>query len=252
MIPAPALVLVHGGAHTSRCWQPTVDAIRRRRPEVPVLAVDLPGRTTVPGDLATLTIGQCVASVLDQIQHAGLDRIVLVGHSMAGITMPGVISAFGPDRVAHAVYIACCVPPDGDNVISTLRPPVSWLVRLAGTRMTVSRPLPGPVARWMFANGMRREDQRAVVDGLVPESATVTREPVDRSSMPRVPTTWVLPLRDHSLPHARQHEFIANLGSVDEVVEIDTCHNVMMSEPDALAEILLTRTLGTNHPTESG
>ncbi len=49
-----------------------------------------------------------------------------------------------------------------------------------------------------------------------------------------------------------QRECIAALGGVQTLIEIDTCHNVMMSEPDALAEILLTRTLGTNHPTESG
>lgn len=155
--------------------------------------------------------------------------------------MPGVISALGAERVVHAVYVACCVPPQGTSVVSTLRPPVSWLVRVTGSRMTVSRPLPGPVARWMFANGMSRACQREVIAGLVAESATVTRQPVDRASMPRVPTTWVLPLKDHSLPPARQRGFIANLGCVDQVIEIDACHNVMMSDPDALAEILLTR-----------
>jgi hypothetical protein len=48
-------------------------------------------------------------------------------------------------------------------------------------------------------------------------------------------------MRDHSLRPPLQREFIANLGNVDEVVEIDTCHNVMLSEPDELARVLLSR-----------
>jgi hypothetical protein len=59
--------------------------------------------------------------------------------------------------------------------------------------------------------------------------------------MPDLPTTWVLPLRDNSLKPTQQRSFIANLGNVDEVIEIDTCHNVMMSEPDRLAALLLQR-----------
>jgi len=38
-----------------------------------------------------------------------------------------------------------------------------------------------------------------------------------------------------------QREFIGNLGGVDEVIELDTCHNAMISEPVKLAEILLSR-----------
>ena len=59
--------------------------------------------------------------------------------------------------------------------------------------------------------------------------------------MPDLPTTWVLTQQDNSLRPPLQREFIANLGNVDEVVEIDTCHNVMLSEPGRLATLLLAR-----------
>jgi pimeloyl-ACP methyl ester carboxylesterase len=238
----PTLVFVHGGQHTGRCWQPTLDAIAAHPAGATVrtLAVDLPGRNSEPGDLATLTIEQCVRSVVRQIDADGADEVVLVGHSMAGITLPGVAAALGSARVRRMIFIACCVPPQGQTVFSTLRPPVSWIANAMSRVQRVSRPLPGPVAKWMFANGMSTQQKRAVVAGLVPDSATVGREPVDRSPMPKLPTTWIITLRDNSLQPSQQRKFIANLGNVDEVIEIDSCHNVMMSEPVRLAELLLS------------
>jgi hypothetical protein len=35
--------------------------------------------------------------------------------------------------------------------------------------------------------------------------------------------------------------FIDNLGGVDEVVELDTCHDAMVSDPRGLAAILAAR-----------
>jgi hypothetical protein len=96
----------------------------------------------------------------------------------------------------------------------------------------------------MFANGMTRMQKAAVVAGLVPDSASITREPVDRSEMPDLPTTWILTLRDHSLRPKLQRRCIDNLGAVDEVIEIDTCHNAMLSEPDQLARLIIDRTRG--------
>jgi hypothetical protein len=125
--------------------------------------------------------------------------------------------------------------------MSTLRPPISWIARAMSRYVKVSKPLPAPAAKWMFANGMTDEQKRQVVAELVPESAVVTMEPVNRSNMPDLPTTWILTLRDNSLKPASQREFIANLGNVDEVIEVDTCHNIMTSEPDRLAELLLSR-----------
>lgn len=236
-----ALVFVHGGQFTATCWQPTIDAIARANRSVTTLAVDLPGRGDEPGDLATLNIGQCVQSVVRQINEAGIGRVVLVGHSMAGITLPGVAAALGAPRVERIVYLACCVPPQGKSVLSTLRGPTSWIARAISRSIDVSAPIPKPLAKWLFSNGMTRLQKREVVAGMVPESAVVAREPVDRSCMPKLPTTWVITMRDRALRPAQQREFIANLGGVDEVIEMDTCHALMHSEPTRLASLLLGR-----------
>src|SRR3954470_10641359 len=99
----PALVLVHGGGLAADSWEPCVDEIHRRAPQLAVLAVDLPGRRDKPGDLRTVTIADFVDSVVADIEEAGLGDVVIVGHSMAGLMVPGVVAKLGPARVRELV-----------------------------------------------------------------------------------------------------------------------------------------------------
>jgi pimeloyl-ACP methyl ester carboxylesterase len=236
MAESPALVLIHGGQHDSRCWQPTIEAIARLAPDVRTLAVNLPGRQGVPGDLATLSIAECVEAAVGQIEQAAMGDIVLVGHSMAGLTVPGVAAKLGADRVRRIICVACSVPPQGKRILDTLLPPI----RLAVSRARGELPL--WMARRMFTNGMTPQQRAFSLSALIPDATTLAFEPVDRSALPeRIPRSWVLTLRDKSLPPRQQRRFIENLGGVNDVVELDTCHNAMISMPDELAAILLAR-----------
>jgi hypothetical protein len=46
-----------------------------------------------------------------------------------------------------------------------------------------------------------------------------------------VPRTWILPLRDRTHPVGEQRVSIEAIGGVQDVIEMDTCHSVMVSEP---------------------
>src|SRR3984885_2338012 len=236
MAGSPALVLIHGGQHDSRCWQPTIDAINRDAPGTRILAVNLPGRMGVPGDLNAIGIADCVEAAVGQVKQAGLDDIVLVGHSMAGLTVPGVATRLGADRVRRIICVACSLPPQGKRVLDTLLPPI----RLAVGR--AKNELPLWMAKRMFTNGMTREQRGFSLSLLTPESSRRALETVDRSGLPdRIPRSWVLTRRDRSLPPRQQRRFIENLGGVEEVIELDTCHNAMIFMPDELAAILIGR-----------
>jgi pimeloyl-ACP methyl ester carboxylesterase len=236
MARSSALVLIHGGQHDSRCWRPTIDAITREAPGTRVLAVNLPGRQGVPGDLDTLTIADCVEAAVGQIEQAGLADIVLVGHSMAGLTVPGVATKLGADRVRRIICVACSMPPQGKRIIDTLPPPI---------RLAVGRPgneLPLWMVKRMFTNGMTAQQRAFSLSVLIPDASRLAFEKVDRSGLPGlIPRSWVLTRRDRSLPPRQQRKFIDNLGGVEEVIELDTCHNAMISRPDELAAILVGR-----------
>src|SRR3984957_5942247 len=236
MADSAALVLIHGGQHDSRCWQPTIDAITRDAPGTRTLTVNLPGRQGVPGDLDTLTIADCVEAAVGQIEQAGLNDVVLVGHSAAGLTVPGVAAELGADRVRRIICVACNVPPQGKRVLDTLLPPI----RLAVSRQRNELPL--WMAKRMFTNGMTPQQRAFSLSVLIPDASRLSLETVDRSGLPdRIPRSWVLTRRDRALPPRQQRRFIENLGGVDEVIELDTCHNAMISMPDELAAILLAR-----------
>jgi pimeloyl-ACP methyl ester carboxylesterase len=237
----PDLVLVHGGEHAADCWDLVVTELQRQEPELRILAVDLPGRGRTPGDLATVTIGEWVDSVVADIDREGLGDIVIVGHSMAGVTVPGVVAKLGSARVREMVLVAAFVPRQGQAIVDTLGGPLAVFARFAARG---GRPfkVPRAAAQYAFCNGMTKEQRRLTVSKLYTESARIPGEPVDRSGFPDdVPRTWILTTRDRALSNKSQHASMAALGGVQEVIPIEACHDVMFSHPELLAQLLLER-----------
>lgn len=236
----PALVLVHGGGHAADCWELTVDEIHRREPGLTVLAVDLPGRRSRPGDLRALTIADWVDSVVRDVEASGLDDIVITAHSLGGVTVPGVAAKLGASRVREMVFAAAYIPPEGGSVIDT----IPGLAGLFARRRAPAGP--GATPRWFatysYTNGMSRAQRRLSLDRLCDESTSIIREQVSRADMPAdVPRTWILTKRDRALAPKTQRKSIDALGGVQMMIEIDTCHNLMISEPKRTAEILVER-----------
>jgi pimeloyl-ACP methyl ester carboxylesterase len=206
-----------------------------------VLAVDLPGRgySTVP--LAGVTISVCVDEVVRQIDGAGVSDVVLVGHSMAGVILPGVATRLGSVRARRLVFLTCAVPPEGGCVVDVLRGPLRTIAAIAARRRSPTR-LPTFVALAAFANGMDPAQRRVVVASLCPEAGWLIAERVSRRGFdPSTPRTWILTRRDRGLTPAQQRRSIGNLGGVDECIELDAPHDAMVSHPDALGDILLER-----------
>ena len=237
----PTLVLVHGGGHAADCWEPTTEEIHCQAPDLKVLAVDLPGRRGKPGDLLTLKIADFVDSVVDDIDEAGLNEIVLVGHSMAGLTVPGVLTKLGSSRVCEMVLATAFVPPEGKTLVDTLTGPFARLAR-RGARNGAVGGIPVALARFGFFNGMSRAQREFMSGKLYADSTSILTETVSRTGMPDdVPRTWILTLRDRALSPNSQRRSIAAIGGVQTVIPIKTCHTLMVSAPKSLAEILVER-----------
>lgn len=241
----PALVLVHGGQCAADCWDLTVEEIRRQAPELTVLAVDLPGRRDKPGDLIGARIHDWIDSVVSDIEAARFDSLVIVGHSMGGLIVPGVVGKLGPSRVREMILAAAYVPPDGSALVDTFPGLLGWYARSSSKRNEQkgkSGTMPTAWAKFVFCNGMTRAQRDFTVDRFYPESPSIVLDNVDRADMPDdVPRTWILTRRDRALPIKSQRRSIDAIGGVQTIIEMDTSHILMVTEPERLAEILVER-----------
>jgi surfactin synthase thioesterase subunit len=117
----PALVLVLGGGMAADSWGLVVNEIRWLEPGLNVLAVDMPGRRSKLGDLRRMTIADYVDSLVGDIERLALNDIVIVGHSMGGMMLPGVVTKLGAARVREMVFAAAFLPPEGTSIVTAHR-----------------------------------------------------------------------------------------------------------------------------------
>jgi len=220
-------VLIHGGAHGAWCWQPLLEHLDRAS-----VALDLPGRAGRPGDLDRLRIGDFAAAAARDLASAGLSRVVLVGHSMAGLTIPPLLELV-PERIASVVFVSCVLPRDGQTLFDAMGLPESDRPRSPADALDPER------VREMFCNDMDAAQTRFVLERLCPESVAVMNEPARSAGLRApVPRCYVKLLRDQALPPPLQDEFIRNAGPGCAVHELDAGHNAMISRPRELAAIL--------------
>ncbi len=204
--------------------------------DCPVVAVDLPGRGAHPASLDCVDFAGCATSVRDDIDASGFDPVVLVGHSLAGCSMPAMISVLG-ERVSHAVFVACTVPESGSSAFDTLDPEIQAMIRAAGAPLEPA-PMDPALAKIVLGNDLDDEQFAWCAQRLVPEASQLSTDPVDLAPLETpMPRTWVRTLQDLIVPATKQLRFAANVGNCP-VIDLDAGHMCMVSQPAALARIL--------------
>jgi pimeloyl-ACP methyl ester carboxylesterase len=232
----PGLVLIHGGAHGAWCWDKVLPLLEHE-----VCVVDLPGRPNRPAALAELTLDDFADSVVADVNAAGLHRVVLVGHSMAGLTVPGVMDRLG-ERVVGVVLVSCLVPEPGGAAIDLVPQPLRGYLRRRFAR-AIDDPadpgltIPRRLAKRLFYNDISASAARPYLDRLCADAPRVFFE---RATLPMarpgVPITWVRLARDKAVTPRTQDRLIARLGA--DVREIDSGHSPMINRPAEVAAIL--------------
>jgi pimeloyl-ACP methyl ester carboxylesterase len=247
-----SFVLVHGGAHGAWCWQPLLPHL-----DGPALAVDLPPKSVrgvpahggaPPPELLTVGLDDFASSVIADVDAAGLDRFVLVGHSMGGLTVPEITRRI-PERVQHLVFVSCLLPPEGGSTVDALPEEHRDAVRhavaaaMAGDPGAVMGQFDEATTRRMFCNDMDDEQSAFVVSHTGLEAPRAFADPVTRVGIPPdLPKTYVRLARDQALSPDDQDRQIdalrASPGGDLRIVELDTGHDVMISAPEQLATVL--------------
>jgi pimeloyl-ACP methyl ester carboxylesterase len=171
---------------------------------------------------------------------AGFRDVALVGHSQAGTVLPRLVE-MRPDLFRCVVYVSCLAPLAGQTSLSLMgsglhgqnSEEVGWPVDPA-THGVAERYLA------MFCNDMSPQQASAFLAKLGLDSwpaSTYTASSWHYEHLTRVPSCYVICLRDGILPVAWQERFATRLKA-SRLVRVDAGHQAMNTRPHALAEIL--------------
>lgn len=237
---AETFVLIHGAWHGAWCWAAVANELDKHGDRA--FAVDLPGNNANPLDRAKVSLQVYVDSVIKFIETRDLRSVILAGHSMAGLLMPGVVARI-PKRIKRAVFVSAMVPEDGQPGFDPNGEFFKPIIELANSRYDKSLPIEAMADsfRTFFMQDGGREMQDWVLTCLCPQPIKPFLEPVDMKDFHAtgVAQSYLvcekdLAPDDHPLWHPT---YSGRLGNPS-IRKVASGHEVMFTRPKECAEAL--------------
>ncbi|HET9865108.1 MAG TPA: alpha/beta fold hydrolase [Steroidobacteraceae bacterium] len=231
---ANRFVLVHGAWHGAWCWHKLIPLLEAAG--VRAIAPDL---SSVPADSAT-PLEDCARHVVGLLQRE--PGSVLVGHSRGGAVISRA-AELAPDHVRRLVYVAAYLLADGQSVADAARGDADSLItpNMVPVKRGLSCGIRREVLREVFYADCTDADFEFARARLVPEPIRALAAPIhvtpDRFG--RVPRVYVETSRDRAVTLAAQRQMQSALPCTP-VHTLDSDHSPFLSQPEALARILIS------------
>jgi pimeloyl-ACP methyl ester carboxylesterase len=229
-------VLVHGGGHGGWCYQSVARILRAQGREVYTPTMSGVGER-VHLLRADIDLDFHINDIVNVLEFEDLHSVVLVGHSYGGMVITGVADR-ASDRIGHLVYLDAANPKNGQS-----------LVDVAGSAMAAARKtarivdgielvlFPGTDPLHFY--GVKDPEQIAWMKSkLTPHPWKCFEQPLqlrNEAATRRIPQSHIV--CTSSLP-ARNVEELKALSN-GRFWDIDTGHDLMMTEPEKVARLLL-------------
>lgn len=222
--------LVHGAFHGSWCWErltPELERLGHR-----VLTVDLPSEEPLAGAAEYAAVAVTA--------FAGADEdLVLVGHSLGGLTIP-LIAASRPAR--QLVFLAGMIPRPGkshDEVVAA-EPDMVLPGPEGGAYQGpdgATRWRPEAAARWFFAD-CPADLAAWAASRLRGQFWKITTEMSPLSAWPGLPCAYLLGSRDPVINPVWSRRAVRRVLGV-QPVELEVGHSPFLATPALLAQALV-------------
>jgi pimeloyl-ACP methyl ester carboxylesterase len=229
-------MLVHGASHGGWCWEkvkPLLEANGNR-----VCAPDLPGMgkdDTPPANVTLADNVEKLSRLLDKMD----EPVVLVGHSLGGITISALAEA-RRRKLKALVYLCAILPQSGKTGrdMSGLDPSAMWRlsrqVSPDGLTYTFARDrVPG-----LFYADVSPEDRYRAMERLRPQPLAISTTPVTLTEerFGSVPRWYIECIFDNALKIDLQRQMVKLTPC--KVITMECGHSPFYSNPEELVEHL--------------
>jgi pimeloyl-ACP methyl ester carboxylesterase len=229
-------VLVHGGGHGGWCYQAVARIMRAQGQEVytPTMT-GLGEREHLLSPAVDLDMH--ITDIVKVLQFEDLRDVILVGHSYGGMVITGVADR-AADRIGHIVFLDAANPENGQSLVD-LAGPLMEASRVSGRIVDGIELVLYPGTDPMNYFGLTEPEHiEWIKPKLTPhpwqcfeQKLVLKNEPAMRKiPQSHIVCSFTLPFRDV--------EALKN-ASEGRVWDVDTGHDLMISEPQAVADLLL-------------
>jgi pimeloyl-ACP methyl ester carboxylesterase len=230
-------VLVHGGGHGGWCYQPVARMLRAAGHEVyaPTLT-GLGERSHLLGP--EIDLDTHIRDITAVLRYEDLRDVILVGHSYGGMVITGAAGR-AAERIGRLVYLDSIAPGDGESLFD-LATDLMQAARSFGQTVDgvelVLLPFPGSGAFYGVTDpaALTWMDERLTAQPWrCFEQPVRIEDPAALAAIPQfhIVCTSTLATRDQDQVEAAR--------AAGRLWDIDTGHDLMITEPRAVADRLL-------------
>ncbi len=228
-------VLVHGGGHGGWCYQPVARLLRARGHEV--YAPSLTGLGEREHLLSpTINLDTHITDIASLLVIEDLRDVILVGHSYGGMVITGSADR-AADRVGHLVYLDAANPRNGQSLLDVAGPMMEIARGMGEVRGGIELVLLPEKTPPMFFGVTDPDLVKWMEARLSPHPWACFAQPL---RLKNEEALWAIP-QTHLICSSTRDSRADSLCEpfTGPIHEIDTGHDLMITEPDWVAQRLI-------------
>ena len=230
-------VLVHGGGHGGWCYQRVARMLRSAGHEVYAPSMTgLAERSHLLGPHVDLDLH--IQDIVALLHYEDLKDVILVGHSYGGMVITGVADR-AADRVGRVVYLDAATPVDGQSLVDVAGPIIEAVrpygQTIDGVELVL---LPGPGAGALY--GVTDPGDLAwMEERLTGHPWKCFEQPLKLTNEAAFNALPKYHIVCTSTLATRDEDLMREAREAGRLWDIDTGHDLMITEPQAVTDALI-------------
>ncbi|RUT33679.1 alpha/beta hydrolase [Paenibacillus zeisoli] len=221
-------VFIYGAGLESQIWSRVIEGL-----DCPCLPLEFPLRKGSFDSRSRLSLEDYMAHMKNQVDEWGVQRFVIVAHSIGGVLALRLASEL-TDRLVGMVAISAAIPKNGGSYLSVM--PFPNRILMSALLHTMGTKPPESAIRTCLCNDLSSDQASEIARGFTPEAVRLYTDRIN-VSVPDVPKMYVKLTQDKAIRPSLQSKMISNF-SPQSVRSLETGHLPMVSNPEGLRSIL--------------